>query len=99
MARGSHLSRKAKLSQILNRTLSVLIEVATFVIVRHYSNGDFHMGRYDGMKGLVLGVANDHSIAWAIAKELLAEGASIGFSHLPDRPDDQRQRNLSLIHI
>ena len=32
------------------------------------------MGRYDGMKGLVLGVANDHSIAWAIAKELLAEG-------------------------
>ncbi len=51
------------------------------------------MGRYDGMKGLVLGVANDHSIAWAIAKELLAEGASIGFSHLPDRPDDKRQRN------
>lgn len=51
------------------------------------------MGRYDGMKGLVLGVANDHSIAWAIAKEMLAEGASIGFSHLPDRPDDQRQRN------
>ena len=51
------------------------------------------MGRYDGMKGLVLGVANDHSIAWSIAKELLAEGAEIGFSHLPDRPDDQRQRN------
>ena len=51
------------------------------------------MGRYDGMKGLVLGVANDHSIAWAIAKELLAEGAVIGFSHLPDRPDDTRQRN------
>jgi len=51
------------------------------------------MGRYDGMKGLVLGVANDHSIAWAIAKELLNEGAAIGFSHLPDRPDDQRQRN------
>ena len=51
------------------------------------------MGRYDGMKGLVLGVANDHSIAWAIAKELLAEGAAIGFSHLPDRPDDTRQRN------
>ena len=51
------------------------------------------MGRYDGMKGLVLGVANDHSIAWAIAKELLTEGAVIGFSHLPDRPDDARQRN------
>lgn len=51
------------------------------------------MGRCDGLKGLVLGVANDHSIAWAIARELLAEGAEIGFSHLPDRPDDTRQRN------
>jgi enoyl-[acyl-carrier protein] reductase I len=51
------------------------------------------MGRFDGMKGLVLGVANDHSIAWAIAKEVLAEGGQIGFSHLPDRPDDERQRN------
>ena len=43
------------------------------------------MGRYDGMKGLVLGVANDHSIAWAIAKELLAEGASIGFSRCHEK--------------
>jgi len=51
------------------------------------------MGRFDGMKGLVLGVANDHSLAWAIAKEILAGGGQIGFSHLPDRPDDERQRN------
>ena len=51
------------------------------------------MGRYEGLKGLVLGVANDHSIAWSIAKELLDGGATIGFSHLPDKPDDQRQRN------
>ena len=51
------------------------------------------MGRFDGKKGLVLGVANDHSIAWAIAKEVLGEGGQIGFSHLPDRPDDERQRN------
>lgn len=51
------------------------------------------MGRFDGKKGLVLGVANDHSIAWAIAKEILAEGGQVGFSHLPDRPDDERQRN------
>ena len=51
------------------------------------------MGRYEGLKGLVLGVANDHSIAWSIAKELLDGGAEIGFSHLPDKPDDQRQRN------
>ena len=51
------------------------------------------MGRFDGMKGLVLGVANDHSIAWAIAKIIMAEGGQIGFTHLPDRPDDERQRN------
>ena len=46
------------------------------------------MGRFDGSKGVILGVANDHSIAWAIARELLREGAQCGFSHLPDRPDD-----------
>ena len=51
------------------------------------------MGRFDGLKGLVLGVANDHSIAWYIAKEILAAGGQIGFSHLPDRADDERQRN------
>ncbi|MFM8577243.1 MAG: enoyl-ACP reductase [Planctomycetaceae bacterium] len=51
------------------------------------------MGRFDGLKGLVLGVANDHSIAWSIAKEIMAEGGRVGFSHLPDRPDDERQRN------
>ena len=51
------------------------------------------MGRFDGMKGLILGVANDHSIAWAIAKEILAGGGQVGFSHRPDRPDDERQRN------
>jgi enoyl-[acyl-carrier protein] reductase I len=51
------------------------------------------MGRFAGAKGLVLGVANDHSIAWSIAKEILADGGRIGFSHLPDRRDDERQRN------
>lgn len=51
------------------------------------------MGRFSGMKGLVLGVANDHSIAWSIAKQILDEGGEVGFSHLPDKPDDTRQRN------
>ncbi|HEY3788609.1 MAG TPA: SDR family oxidoreductase, partial [Urbifossiella sp.] len=51
------------------------------------------MGLFDGKKGLILGVANDHSIAWAIAQQAMAEGAVCGFSHLPDRPDDERQRN------
>ena len=51
------------------------------------------MGLFDGKKGLILGVANDHSIAWAIAQEIMAGGGVCGFTHLPDRPDDERQRN------
>lgn len=51
------------------------------------------MGAFDGKKGLILGVANDHSIAWAIAKQVMAEGGECGFTHLPDRPDDERKRN------
>jgi enoyl-[acyl-carrier protein] reductase I len=41
------------------------------------------MGLLDGRKGLILGVANDHSIAWLIARALRAEGAELGFSYLP----------------
>lgn len=51
------------------------------------------MALFDGKKGLVLGVANDHSIAWAIAQEIMKEGGECGFTHLPDREDDPRQRN------
>jgi enoyl-[acyl-carrier protein] reductase I len=51
------------------------------------------MGLFEGKKGLVLGVANERSIAWAIAKEALKQGAEIGFSHLPDRPDDEKRKN------
>jgi enoyl-[acyl-carrier protein] reductase I len=38
------------------------------------------MGLLDGKKALVFGVANDHSIAWGIAKALHDEGAKVGFS-------------------
>ena len=38
------------------------------------------MGLLDGKKALVFGVANDHSIAWGIAKALHDEGATLGFS-------------------
>ncbi len=48
---------------------------------------------FAGKKGLILGVANDHSIAWAIAQEIMKQGGECGFTHLPDRPDDDRQRN------
>ena len=42
------------------------------------------MGLFDGKKGLVFGIANDRSIAAAIARELHREGAEMGFTHLPD---------------
>lgn len=38
------------------------------------------MGLLDGRKALVFGVANDHSIAWGIAKAFHDEGATVGFS-------------------
>ena len=34
-----------------------------------------------GKRGLVMGVANDHSIAWGIAKALAAHGASLAFTY------------------
>ena len=43
------------------------------------------MGLFEGKKGLVFGIANDYSIAWAITKKVHAEGADIGFTHLPDK--------------
>lgn len=49
--------------------------------------------QFEGKKGLIIGVANDHSIAWAIAQEILKQGGRCGFTHLPDRADDEKQRN------
>ena len=40
------------------------------------------MGLLEGKKGLILGVANDHSIAWGIAQALHAEGADLAFNYL-----------------
>ncbi len=37
-----------------------------------------------GKRGLVMGVANDRSIAWGIAKALHAEGAELAFSYQGD---------------
>jgi enoyl-[acyl-carrier protein] reductase I len=44
---------------------------------------------------MVLGVANDYSIAWAISLKLLAEGAEIGFTHLPGEKMERRVRKLA----
>lgn len=35
----------------------------------------------EGKKGIVMGVANDHSLAWGIAKELANQGADMVFSY------------------
>ena len=37
-----------------------------------------------GKRGLVMGVANDHSIAWGIAKALAGEGAELAFTYQSD---------------
>lgn len=51
------------------------------------------MGLFEGKKGLIVGVANDRSIAWAIARKIMAEGGECGFTHLPDKPDDEKKKN------
>jgi enoyl-[acyl-carrier protein] reductase I len=38
-------------------------------------------GLMSGKRGLVMGVANDHSIAWGIAKALSSEGAELAFTY------------------
>ena len=40
------------------------------------------MGMFDGKKVLVLGVANERSIAWGIAEALHKEGAELAFNYL-----------------
>ena len=41
-------------------------------------------GAMDGKRGLVMGVANDHSIAWGIAKALSGAGAELAFTYQGD---------------
>ena len=39
------------------------------------------VGLMHGKRGLVMGVANDHSIAWGIAQALAAQGAELAFTY------------------
>jgi enoyl-[acyl-carrier protein] reductase I len=41
-------------------------------------------GLMRGKRGLVMGVANDHSIAWGIARTLAAQGAKLSFTYQGD---------------
>lgn len=38
-----------------------------------------------GLRGLILGVANEHSIAWGCAREAHRQGAQLAFSYLNDK--------------
>ncbi len=42
------------------------------------------MSLMKGKKGLIMGVANDRSIAWGISKRLSEEGAQLAFTYLGD---------------
>ena len=54
------------------------------------------MGLFDGKKGVVFGIANERSIAWAITQQLFEQGAEIGFTHLPDK-DPERPKNANKV--
>ena len=41
-------------------------------------------GLMAGKRGLIMGVANDHSIAWGIARMLASHGAEIAFTYQGD---------------
>jgi len=45
---------------------------------------------FEGKKGVIMGVANEYSIAAGIAKYLTEQGATLGFSHLPDKEGRDR---------
>jgi len=50
------------------------------------------MGLLDGKVGLVVGVANDRSYAWHIAKSLTEHGARCAYAHLPGEKNERRTR-------
>ncbi len=57
---------------------------------------DFDMPKGDlmrGKRGVVMGVANQNSIAWAIACQLAAQGAEMAFTYLPAM--ERRVRGLA----
>lgn len=52
---------------------------------------------FEGKRGLITGVFNKQSIAWAIAEQVMNNGGTCGFSYMPDKPDDKRKKNLNRI--
>jgi enoyl-[acyl-carrier protein] reductase I len=50
------------------------------------------MGLLEGKVGLVVGIANERSYAWHIAKSLNEHGAKCAFTHLPGEKNERRTR-------
>ncbi len=50
------------------------------------------MGLLTGKTGLIVGIANDRSYAWHIAKALTDHGARCAFTHLPGEKNERRTR-------
>jgi enoyl-[acyl-carrier protein] reductase I len=50
------------------------------------------MALLDGKIGLVVGIANDRSYAWHIARALTEHGARCAFTHLPGEKNERRTR-------
>lgn len=57
------------------------------------------MSLFAGKKGLIFGIANDRSIAAAISKELHAQGAELGFTHLPDADPERPKAEKRLLKV
>lgn len=53
------------------------------------------MGMFSGKTGLVMGVANDRSIAWSMSEALFAEGAELAFTYIPGERSERRIRQLT----
>lgn len=49
-------------------------------------------GLLDGRVGLVVGIANDRSYAWYIAKSIIEHGGVCAFTHLPGEKNERRTR-------
>ena len=61
-------------------TLRASFRIRSALRLRSAQDEEDFMGLLDGRRALIFGVANDHSIAWGIAKALHAEGAVLGLS-------------------
>ncbi len=58
-----------------------------------------NMSLLEGKVGLVVGIANDRSYAWHIAKALTENGAQCAYSHIPGEKNARRtERAVSKVH-